>query len=138
MSEQFLLLLEVLANSAMSWFVLPISSEVYWFALLSFHPGQMLWPTVAAVIGSVAGMLASYLIGWLIALDRKNMPLSAEKYERASFFTHRFIVWVFILPWIPFLPLLALACGFLHCRLGRVLPLIMIGRFCYYSYYLYS
>lgn len=132
------LLLDIFLNSFLSWFVLPLQSEIYWFSLHAFHVQPMALPTVVAVLASTLGILASYLAGWLIAIDRKNMPLSEEKYLKASRFIHRRVVWVFIIPWIPFLPLLALVCGFLHCSLWRLVPLVVIGRVIYYSFYLYS
>jgi membrane protein YqaA with SNARE-associated domain len=136
MNTQFIL--DIIINSFTSWLVLPLGSEIQWFSLLIFQPEEMLLPTIAAVIASSIALFTSYALGWLLAMDRKHMPLSDEKYNKAAAFSQQWLLGLFIIPWIPLLPLLAVVIGFLRCSLWRWVALAIIGRVIYYSYYLYS
>ncbi len=129
-------LLDLILNSFLASFVFPLEPEINWFSWLAFYPDNMLVATLVALAGSILGLLASYGIGWIIAIDRKNMPVSEAQYQRATRLVRRYLVWLFLVPWVPFLPVLALVTGFLRVSLLYFLPLALLGRLAYYSYYL--
>lgn len=129
-------LLSLFVNSFLSAFVLPLSTEITWFSWLAFHPEKIAWVTAVAIIGSLLGLLVSYAIGWVIALDRNNMPLPEEKYQKAARFAKRYLVWLFLVPWIPLLPVLAVGCGFLRLPVWLFAALALAGRLIYYGFHL--
>jgi membrane protein YqaA with SNARE-associated domain len=132
------LFLDVLVNSFWASLLVTMDSEIAWFSCLNFLPtNQMLDVTIAALMGSTTGLFCCYGVGWLLALDRQQMPLSEEKYHRAARIAGFYILPFFLFPWTPFLAIIAAAMGFLHTKFWHLALAIVVGRLVFYSYYLF-
>lgn len=131
-------LFTLLKEAFLSWFILPLESEVYWFALLGFGNHAMTIPTIFAVAGSVAAVVISYALGRLLAQDRSHMPLPEEKYQHAGQLANQYFVWLLIFSWLPFYGLCAFVLGFLRVSAVRFLATVLASRAIYYAFYLYQ
>lgn len=130
--------LTLLKEAFLSWFILPLESEVYWFALLGFGNHAMTLPTIFAVAGSFAAVVISYALGRLLARDRSHMPLPEEKYQRAAQLANQYFVWLLIFSWLPFYGLCAFVLGFLRVDVAKFLAAVLVARAIYYAFYLYQ
>jgi membrane protein YqaA with SNARE-associated domain len=82
---------------------MPGSSELTMAGLLATEIGRPAPIIVAAIVGTVLGASANYLIGRHIARfsGSRWFPLSPETLTRAGRWFRRYGVWVLLLCWIP-------------------------------------
>lgn len=130
------LAIETITSSFLAWLFIPMWEEAAWFAWLALDRSQIELMTVLAILASAAAMFANYGLGWLIAKDRANMPMEEENYLRARAIGNKYVLWIVLFPWLPFLPLAVVALGFLRVSVVRFTILLLVSRVIYYGYYL--
>lgn len=128
--------LEILLNSFLSTFFLSFKTEVVWFSRLLFQPETIWSATFLAMVASVAAYGVNYLLGWLLARQRENMPMENAVYEKGQRLVRRYFIWLLLIPWLPLLPAFSFIMAFFRPGLVRFLAIVLVGRLLYYGYYL--
>lgn len=131
-------LLNLLIDGFLAYFIFPFKTEVLWFSLRSFHPDDMILPTIIAWLGSVAAYMASYGVGFMGQKYAPALPFSTDKFHKTHRVFTRYLVWALLVPWVPFLPILALILGFLKAPWWKILAIVAAGRLIFYTNYLFG
>lgn len=135
--------INIFIESAVASSFIPFAQSPTFLAMRSFasagYEYNMPLAAAIAVFGSAIGAIFSFMVGYLFSkiyrIKGNQKHLSIEKYNNASrYFTNYFTI---LLPftWLPLLNFLPLIAGFLNVRAKLVLPLVIVGKIAYYSYY---
>ena len=119
--------------------VLPFSSEVVFFGML--FGGYDAWTCVAvATAGNWLGGLTCYFTGYLGKIEwiEKYLKIDRAKLDIWLARTQKYGGWFALFAFLPFVgDAIAVATGFLRCRLSIVAPAMLIGKFARYVLILY-
>lgn len=134
----------IFLNSLKSSIITAMYGENAWFAALFFGTYNMWGITLAAILGSAIGNCLNFGAGYY--LGRKRLEWFALKesiYQYISRFSNVFM-FLLLTPFseVPvmgvFWSLFVLCTGFFCSKPIRALVLIIIGRFVFYGYYLWT
>jgi len=130
---------QIFHESIRNAFVLPLGSEPTLFAMRSFGGYDMTVPFALAIVGSILGQAANYIVGDLLS----RTPYHPEKFTSTHFaqaktvFNQAGFVVVSVC-WLPYFgPLFTVMAGLFRARLTYVIPLICAGELFNYLRYLF-
>jgi len=113
--------------------ILPLSSEVFLFLMLSNHydPWNCL---LIATLGNSLGGITNYAIGRLGKLSwMKKIGLKEDKIERYSLKVDRYGVWLAFFSFVPLIgDVLIVALGYFRANFLKVVFLLVLGKFLRY------
>ncbi len=136
------LYLDVFVESAIAASFIPFINDPTFFAMKSYSESgydfDMQLAVLLATLGSAVGATFCFVVGcWIKKMYRigGNQKLSEEKYNKAAKFFSKNMTVLMLVTWLPMLKFLPLIGGFLGARAKVILPLVVIGKAAYYSYY---
>ncbi len=126
-------LLEVFWDSFTST-ILSVGGETLFFAHVAFDSEGLGMLALAATVAATFGNLVNFSIGFGLRLLQRQgkATLSAERHARFSVLFNRYVVWLLLVPWMPFNSILAVLAGLFMTRLWLLLLLSFVGRLAYY------
>lgn len=134
----------IFLNSLKSSIITAMFGENAWFAAILFGSYSVWGVTLAAILGSAVGNCLNFAAGYFLARKRLEwFSLKENIYQRASKLSNLLIIFL-ALPFssIPaigvFWSLYVLSMGFFSTKPVRSFILLVIGRFVFYGYYLWS
>jgi membrane protein YqaA with SNARE-associated domain len=110
---------------------LPGSSELAMAGLLATETGRPAPIIGAAIVGTVLGASANYLVGRYIARfsDKRWFPLSPDTLAKARRWFRRYGVWILLLCWVPTAgDAMTVVAGLLRADLRLFLMLTATGK----------
>ncbi len=132
------LLLELIRSSYLGSLVLSGSGDVVWFSLFSLQHNIVLPASIIAIFASSAAFATNYFLGSLLSIKPSKMPIGADKYVQGKHSCEKYCIWIFLLQWVPFLPVFACFVGFFRPNFWLFMLCVVIGRSIYYGYYLWE
>ena len=134
----------IFLNSLKASIITAMYDENAWYAALLFGTYKVWGITVAAILGSGIGNCLNFGAGYFIARKRQEwFSIKEEIYQFISRLSNFFMLFLALpfssMPVIGvFWSLFVLCTGFFSAKPLRGIALIIIGRFIYYGYYVYS
>ena len=133
MEQQYIdVLVDALGNKTLWAF----TSEVRYFAMLSFGEADSVLATVMALIGACLGSFINYGIGRAFSVCQTNgiSKIKPDVYDKwRGRFTYA-ILFIGIFSWIHLVGVLVAAAGFLKVPAKFALPSLVLGQVLYYGY----
>ena len=121
--------------------ILPVSSELTLFGLISTKHYSALALLFSASFGNILGSALNWFLGFnlLLYIKKKWFPFNQNQINKASKWFKKFGLWTLLFSWVPIVgDPLTLVAGILKVRFSIFLFLVSVGKICRYSalYYL--
>jgi membrane protein YqaA with SNARE-associated domain len=123
-------LLGLFIGSLLAASLVPFSSDVLYVAVLA-ATGQAAGCFISATLGSWAGSILTYYIGWLGKSEwiEKWFKVTPEKLEKQREKVSKYGVWLALLSSVPIIgDILVLALGFYRTPKGLTFIMLLIGK----------
>lgn len=125
-------------DSFKGMFIFSLSQETSWFAALEFGKYNPFLVTLVCFLGSVAGALLTFLLGYLLGRNRDRIvDLDDDLYGIITQKFSKYGIYIFLFQMLPFLKVFLLFAGIFLVPFKRILPVVIGGRILYYLYYLF-
>lgn len=131
-------LLLLARDSFLAHLLFPVKTEVLWHSLHGFSAMPMMMPTLVAFVFSTLAYACCSGLGFVLRHYAPQPSAESRAYQKTHRIFTRYLQWLLLLAWVPFLPVLALILGFFRQPLWQVVVLAALGRAIYYAFYLYG